>query len=254
MSTDKQKKRFEKEWSKRPGVEEKRVRAEESNQKHRDKIYTENAKEDGVYKTPKGELIEIYEVEGKKYAKTESGTEIRLTSEGIPDKRQWKTGKLFKKGDLIAPMRHNPDRVYPKGAANPNYGKVLVSEKKRKLFLEKLKDRPYDIVSICREVGFSRQQYIRLMDHDADFALEALNIQEGIKDGIESMFLERAHDKKHPQGQLRAGKILMDAKAKDRGYGYQQQSGPTIIGKDMKVILNTDIKTGKEIKENLEDD
>lgn len=90
---------------------------------------------------------------------------------------------------------------------------------KKKLFLDNFVSKLNNISATCKHIGVSRQTYYDWINSDPDFKAEVDDLQEVIKDMIESAMFQKAIVQQDTSMLI----WLSKTKLKDRGYVEKQE-------------------------------
>ena len=104
-------------------------------------------------------------------------------------------------------------------------------KRKKKLFLEVLKENLGIISSTCQKMGMDRSKYYDWIKEDPEFDKQCQDIQEHTKDFVENKLFEAIS-----QGNIAAIIFYLKCKVRDRGYIEQPFVGEK--GNKMEVIIN----------------
>lgn len=103
------------------------------------------------------------------------------------------------------------------------------------LFLMELMDNPMNISRVLRRVGYRRQSYEEARVTNPVFRMILENISEEVIDTVENSVYELAKG-----GNIKAAELILRAKAKNRGYGSQQDEVVRVVSEIEVYDLNED--------------
>jgi len=99
-----------------------------------------------------------------------------------------------------------------------------------------------NIAKACSACGMSRTQYFEWRKEDPEFKRLTDETWEVIKDGLESLLIDTAHGK--AKGNVGAACAVLNARAKDRGYGISRQEVTGAEGRILTIkVVYEDQKT-----------
>lgn len=92
------------------------------------------------------------------------------------------------------------------------------TKRKKEIFLQKFEEARGIVVSACRAVGITRQNFYQWKQSDADFKQKVEEIEQAQIDQVEGALLQKINE-----GDTTAIIFYLKTKAKDRGYTERQE-------------------------------